>query len=600
MRRAKQRKKPVDDKVTTNQLFKTHVQIIKELYQELPAETSMILLLSLNEVAISFLELKLLEFVTNSAADYLGGIQRDFMRFGLTVALLFLFLIVLRLISNLKTRLTERYQNKIVFLSEQKLIRKLSSISYEYYESNEFHEKINLAQQACGQYTQAVFGVTEICRITVMLVVYGFVLCKINLLFALVIMVLIIVSAIISTSVTDKQLDYWRTYVSPESRRGYYFGGVFGNRIQQASIQLGRSFSYFSDKYAFYNKRERKNYLKLNMLSFSSELTTSLLFLMTFATTALVIGRGVAEGTMNIGFFSMTIAMVINLFGTIKSFSLTMMNENWYVRVLNAYYEVLQFDETTSKILISTQDDTNISNGNIISIHNLKYIYPQSERCALNGVSANFHMGEKIALVGTNGSGKTTLISVVLGLLSKFDGEVNYSNAFATAVLQDFGQYQMSIKENIEIGCGGRIISDERTWEIIRAVGLEETVSKLPEGIYTKLGQLESGIELSKGQWQRLAIGRLLADSDANVWILDEPTAYLDPIAEVDMYKLIFALSGKRLVFFISHRLGFARMADRVVVVDNGKIVEDGNHKDLMNKDGLYKSMYISQKEWYV
>ena len=104
---------------------------------------------------------------------------------------------------------------------------------------------------------------------------------------------------------------------------------------------------------------------------------------------------------------------------------------------------------------------------------------------------------------------------------------------------------------------------------------------------------------MSKGQWQRLAIARLLAQKDANVWILDEPTAYLDPIAEIEMYQYIFSLAEDRLVLFISHRLGFAKNADRIIVIAEGMIVQDGTHRELINTNGLYQEMYMAQKDWY-
>ena len=174
----------------------------------------------------------------------------------------------------------------------------------------------------------------------------------------------------------------------------------------------------------------------------------------------------------------------------------------------------------------------------------------------------------------------------------------DFSNT--TAILQDFNQYQMSIKENIEIGCGGKELPDEKIYEILKKVELFDFVMEKTDGIHTKLGQLEDGIELSKGQWQRLAIARMLADEKANVWILDEPTAYLDPISEIDIYNLILNLSGDKLVFFISHRLGFAKNADIIVVIREGTIVETGKHSELMNiEDGIYARMYKSQSEWY-
>ena len=113
------------------------------------------------------------------------------------------------------------------------------------------------------------------------------------------------------------------------------------------------------------------------------------------------------------------------------------------------------------------------------------------------------------------------------------------------------------------------------------------------------LGQLDKGVELSKGQWQRLAIARLLADEEANVWVLDEPTAFLDPLAEIEMYRFIFSLAEDRLVFFISHRLGFAKNAERIIVINDGCVVEDGTYGAYVDENGIYKEMFESQKKWY-
>ena len=201
--------------------------------------------------------------------------------------------------------------------------------------------------------------------------------------------------------------------------------------------------------------------------------------------------------------------------------------------------------------------------------------------------------------MGVNGSGKTTLISVILSLLNQQKGQYLGREIPKTAILQDFCQYQMTIRQNIEIGCGGRELPEEKIWEILRQVGLYEEVSRMSGGINTMLGQLEEGIELSKGQWQRLVIGRLLANEEARVWILDEPTAYLDPIAEVEMYRQIWKLSGNRLVFFISHRLGFAQNADSIIVIEGGQIAESGSHEQLMKARGIYASMFQGQQEWY-
>ena len=213
----------------------------------------------------------------------------------------------------------------------------------------------------------------------------------------------------------------------------------------------------------------------------------------------------------------------------------------------------------------------------------------------------SFKKGEKVAVVGHNGSGKTTLMAIIARLLRSYEGELHEGGAVVSAVMQDFVHYQMTVKESIELGCGGRELSEEKIFEILKKVELYDFIMSKPKGIGTNIGQLEEdGVELSKGQYQRLAIARLLANEDSNVWILDEPTAFLDPIAEIETYRHIFDLAGDRLVFFISHRLGFAKHADRIIVTEDGRIVEDGSHSELIaRQNSVYKKMFESQKEWY-
>jgi len=608
------------EKVTPAQFFLTQVKIIKELYSEYRFQTVAIIAIScITSVGTSVVELKFLEYATNSVSDYVSGkspvtVANIVFMFSMFLAALF----VMRVLSAFYEVISQKYKSNISFRAEKKIVYRLSEISYELYESREFHDKINLARQASSQYTNAVYGVTQIFNILVMLAVYAVMLSRLNPLFLAVVFISIIINIVLSSRVTDKQLDYYRMHVSPVSRKTGYLAGILNNRVNHQNIQITRSINYFLNRYSRNNREMRNNYLKLNMLSFVSEIAVTLLFMATFAITALYVGKGVVHGKYEIGYFTMTIALLFNLFSYLKQFSMFLNNGNWYIKVMGAYYEILDFriekenavtaftndtSSTAGKSTDSSADngDNNESNGPTgpIILENIIYKYPQSDKYALRGIDAVFHPGEKIAVVGVNGSGKTTLMSVILSLLKNYEGVYFGKSIPKTAILQDFCQYQMTIKQNIEIGCGGRKLADEKVNDILSKVGLLDFVSQLPEGINTMLGQLNNGIELSKGQWQRLVIGRLLANEGAKVWILDEPTAYLDPLAEVEMYKQIWQLSGDRLVFFISHRLGFAKNADRIIVVDNGRIMECGVHEELLKKNGIYAKMFLAQKEWY-
>lgn len=587
--------KPKREKGTVVQFCKVHGKIILELYREYKLPTTGILLLSMIILSAEFLELKFLEYATNSVSAYMSGALTSFERIAVVIGLFLLALLVVKILSGVYNLLVQKYQSKIMSDIEKKVVKKLSIICYEYYESNAFYEKINLARQASGQYANAVYSVTQLVNILMMLIVYGWMLSRISLWFVGLLFLSILICSVVAANVTDKQLAYWCSHVSPEERSRSYFMNVFSGRVNHQNIQTGRTLPYFTEKFQYFNKRERKNYLKLNLLSISTELSTSFLFLITFFITAVTVGKGVVSGEYEIGYFTMVIALLTNLFVTIKNFAMFIMKENWYVKVLDAYYEIMNLRQNSEEKCVPLESK------NAIELKELRYQYVHAEDYALRGVDLTLEKGEKIALVGENGSGKTTLISVLLGLLDKYEGSYGRTQLVFTSVLQDFGEYQMTVKENIEIGCGGKPLAVEVIDDILKKVGLYDFITSKPDGIYTKLGQLEEGVELSKGQWQRLAIGRLLANTEANVWVLDEPTAYVDPLAEIDMYKLIFDLAGDRLVLFISHRLGFAKNADRILVVAHGIIVEQGTHQSLLTKaGGYYAKMYKAQMEWYV
>lgn len=587
--------KAMRDKVTPAQFFRLQWKIIKELYQEYKLRTLFIIVTScITSVGTSIIELKFIEYATNNVDTIVKGQYSDANVNPIYILALFIFaLFILKIISSIYEVISQKYQSDISFRAEKKITDKLSGISYEYYESSEFYEKINLARQASGQYSSAVYGVTQIFNIIIMLSVYAVMLSKLNLMFLIVIFISIVVSIVLSSRVTDKQLDYWRVNVSPVSRRTDYFSKIIGNKINHQNIQMNRSLPYFENKFSSYNQQKCRNYRKLNMFSFLSEIAATLLFMITFIVTALFVGNGVVSSRYDIGYFTMIIALLFNLFTYLKQFSMFINNKNWYIKVLSAYYEIIGGSNGTQCI------DSNEENDTIILKH-IEYKYPQAETYSLKGINAEFKLGEKIAIVGLNGSGKTTFTSIILSLLLGYQGEYLGKDIVKTAILQDFCQYQMTIKQNIEIGCCGEELPEDKINEILKKVDLFEYVSTLPDGINTMLGQLDDGVELSKGQWQRLVIARLLANTNAKVWILDEPTAYLDPISELEMYRQIWELSDDKLVFFISHRLGFAKEADRIILVDEGKIIEEGTHRDLINANGQYASMFTAQKEWYV
>ena len=245
-----------------------------------------------------------------------------------------------------------------------------------------------------------------------------------------------------------------------------------------------------------------------------------------------------------------------------------------------------------------------------IAFENVSFHYPGTTQEILRNVTFYVKDGERIAFVGENGAGKSTIIKLLCGLYEPTAGRVTVGGVpvrslseglrhkVLSVVFQDYQGYQMTLRENIAFGGIDKLKQDAKlTHALELADGAELLEDK--QGLDRKLGKLsEDGQDLSKGQWQRVAMARAFV-SEARYVILDEPTAALDPIAESKMYENFAKIFHERGTIMISHRLASAKMAARILVLDGGRIVQSGNHEELIKKGGLYREMYTAQSSWY-
>ena len=244
-----------------------------------------------------------------------------------------------------------------------------------------------------------------------------------------------------------------------------------------------------------------------------------------------------------------------------------------------------------------------------LSFYNVSFKYPGSDKYILKDINMTFNIGEKLALVGLNGAGKTTLIKLLLRLYEPTEGEIRlngidigkydydeYVQIFSV-VFQDFGIFDFPLDENI---AASEDVDSARVKKVIDQVGLTELVNTLPDKEHTLLyHENGDGVALSGGEAQKLAIARALY-KDAPFVILDEPTAALDPIAEAEIYENFDTLVGDKTAIYISHRMSSCKFCDRIVVINNGRIEEEGSHDTLMEKNELYAKMYNTQANYYV
>ena len=244
-----------------------------------------------------------------------------------------------------------------------------------------------------------------------------------------------------------------------------------------------------------------------------------------------------------------------------------------------------------------------------IAVADISFFYPNSQKPALTDITLTFRKGERVAIVGPNGAGKTTLARVLLGLYQPHTGSIRVGKipltdenrrawlTHCSAVFQDFTQYHLTARENITFG---DLEHPERMETASIAGGAASVVDGLTEGYETLLGPTFGGRDLSGGEWQRLATARSFMRETPWLVVLDEPTAALDPLAEQAVYERFIERSAGRTSVLISHRLSSVRTCDRILVLDNGSIVEDGDHETLLAQDGLYAQFFRAQAQWYV
>ena len=224
---------------------------------------------------------------------------------------------------------------------------------------------------------------------------------------------------------------------------------------------------------------------------------------------------------------------------------------------------------------------------------------------ALEDVSVDIGCGEKIAVVGENGSGKTTFCKILLGLYQPSGGKVEYRSGLAASVtFQDFCRYHLSVKDNIVLG--NVSLEGDQEFGILKAMeisGFDEVCRTSGLTLNSMLGTVAGeGVNLSGGEWQRLAIARCFYDNSKNLIVLDEPHASLDPKAEVKMYEYYGNIieCEKKCLIFVTHRLTSAKMCDRILVFRKGRLVEDGSHMELLDRKGYYYEMYTTQSQNYI
>ena len=325
----------------------------------------------------------------------------------------------------------------------------------------------------------------------------------------------------------------------------------------------------------------------------------------------ILIGISVFNNQISVGEFSMGVASLINFMSASSFVASNMLNLSNGIFYINKYKMFLtfksKFDDTTG-ISISELNCDNIE----IEFKNVSFRYPNSTSYVLKDINLKISKGERLALVGYNGAGKTSLTLLLTRMYELTEGEIlinginikeiryrEYLSLFST-VNQDFYLFPFSIIENIQ---GANTISpedEEKIKNLCHKYGLDERINKMYKGLDTPITKelFASGVDLSGGERQKIAILRAL-HKNSPILVMDEPTAALDPEAEHEIYMKFSEISNGKLTVYVSHRLNSTRFCEKIAVMDEGRIKEYGSYEYLMNKKGMYYSLFETQAELY-
>ena len=334
------------------------------------------------------------------------------------------------------------------------------------------------------------------------------------------------------------------------------------------------------------------------------DLGLSVLVLLGYAGSFVLAAFLLADGSIGVGGFAVVIYAVSRLMMMTRAV-MDMLGQSYRASATASHlFEFLERDEGRP------MGDRAGETGGTVTARTVSFTYPGTDTAAVDDVSVDLAPGTTVALVGANGAGKTTLAKLLLGLYVPSSGDVmrgavNTRDATrqdirerTSAVFQNFQRYQTTLRDNVILADVTRAADEEAVLRALERGGVPAELWQGEEGLDLMLSREFGTRDLSLGQWQRVAIARGLF-REHDVILLDEPTASIDPLEEQAVYERFMQIAAGRTAILVTHRLGSARLADRILVMRDGRIVEDGTHRQLLERRGLYHEMFTAQADWY-
>ena len=488
------------------------------------------------------------------------------------------------------------------------ILDKAQELSMAQFEDSEFYDKLTRARREASSRPLSLVNRTfSLAQNAVTLTSYAILLYQFNVWAVVILLLAGFPSFFAETKFAGDafRLFRWR---SPESRMQMYLETVLAREDHAKEVKLFRIGPLFLQRYrdifTKLYKEDRSLTLRRETWGLGLGLVATAAFYGVYAWIAISTMNGLislGEMTMYLMVFKQGQTAVASSLAAIGG----MYEDNLYLSNLYEYLEQSSPEPTGAAVEGKRPGDG-------VRFSGVSFQYPGANRPALQDIDLHLRPGQSMALVGENGAGKTTLIKLLTGLYTPDSGRIELDGTALSdwkidvlrrrigVIFQDFARYQVTVGENIGVGDVDRV-TEESGWQQAASQGMADSfIDDLPGKYSTQLGSwFKDGHELSSGQWQKIALSRAFMDQQADILVLDEPTASMDAAAEAALFEHFRQLTSDKITILISHRFSTVRRADHIVVIRNGRISERGTHAELMDLGGHYSTLFSLQAEGY-
>lgn len=488
---------------------------------------------------------------------------------------------------------------KFELYMKTKILMKSKFISFINFENSEFQNSYSRIISSQNQLLFSVNTFFSLLQSTISVVTVILYLINININFIFIILIMVIPLIIVELKFSNKNFDLY-LMMSEDRRKATYFESLLITKDKLKDIKLNILEDFFIKKWKKKFVENSEKEIRFEITQLKSFLYIQIIVAVSFLFSIYLVIDSLSLGVITVAALPAVIQAIQNLQGIIPLFAGNLSEihlSNRSVRELRLFLVKYSAKQDLRKVESLNDLDS-------ISIDNLNFSYPNQSIPALSDITFSIDRGEKVAIMGKNGSGKSTLIKCLTGLydtsqsiklnkemyLEEVQKESYWNNI--SVLFQDFNRYELTVLENIQLD---NKQSNIESMDLLKIVNLSEKVATFKNGVHALLGNMfEDGNELSGGQWQKISIARTLFKKSSFLF-LDEPTSSLDPDSEFDIINDVLKKMQSKGVLFITHRINVARLAEKIIYLEDGKIVEIGSHEELIEYKGKYAEMYFRQ-----